>query len=694
MDPEFHHRAGDRRGVALILVIGMLALMMVLGVTFSIFMRSERNAAGNFRDAVQKRELLQVALARAIDAIETSIGNAVYPSWGILQSAGSTDVNSSALSGSVSNWIPWSVLEATNVAPKWCACPAGTSGIRYSYLVLNCSGLLDANFAGGGSRGSGTNVGEIQTAALSEVGNVANAAALAANRPYETLQELGVKTGATLSGLPKNLVIYSNFPTNYSGGADLGLVELSGNVAVLEGRKTEITNALNNSGITLAADQLFIFSNLLYYVDQSSDPMTPDDLGSPLTKSVPMINEVRLTNFVTMVVGGKCSTFVQVDVEWFYPFVKGSAEKFIIVCDVEISGVTPTKAIYVPPSIVSVSKDSGFNTAGPFTQVGPCYDKVQFSISMAPVSFTSNDTVQLSYKIGAKVMRGGTIVDATPYPYTSANYFSTTGSVITLPMSLSGGVKGFECIDPRFNWNTSTVGGQWVPYTPLNANGTIKSQNWITGQLHKNKYFGMYVAGGPLQNVGELSYLLRGGKPSDKWNSIKVFTTNSVDRVLDYFVIATSTNRRGLVNINTRSSEVLASVFSGLKLEAFPGQSSIVAVNEVVPDQARDLAVALMKQTQSPVNRMSDYGTNVVLQSIVNPTGILTPFQTESVLRESAGLLHFRQNYFIVLLYANKLKSLNNSAEWTAVAEIWRDPLANAQGIHPCFVRSFKILNN
>ena len=688
MEPELYHRTGDRRGVALILVIGMLALMMVLGVTFSIFMRSERNAAGNFRDGVQKRELLQVALARAIDAIETSIGSAVYPSWDILQSGGSADVNSSALAGSVSNWIPWSVLAATNVSPKWCACPAGTSGIRYSYLVLNCSGLLDANYAGGGTRGSGTNVVELQTASLPEIGTAANAAALAGNRPFETLQELGVKAGSALSGLPMDLVVYSNFPTNYSGGADLGLVDLSGNVAALQGRKASIITALNNSGIP-AADQSFIFNNLLYYVDTTSDPMKPDDLGTPLTKSVPMINEVRVTNSVIMAGAGKCTTLVQVDVEWFYPFVKASADNFNIVCDVEIIGVTPTKGIYVPPFIVSQSKP-GY-TAG---LVGPCYDRAQFSISMPPVTFTTNDTVQLAFKIGAKVMRGVTLVDATPYPYASAGYFSVTGTVMTLPTILSGGEKGFECIDPRFNWNASSVGGQWVPYTPLNASGTIKSKNWITGQLFPNKYLGMYVAGGPLQNVGELAYLLRGAKSSDKWNSIKVFTNSSPDRVLDYFVVNTSTNRRGFVNINTRSAEVLVSVFSGLNLEAFPGQSSTVAVPTVTPAQATNLAAVLMNQTQSPVSRMSDYGTNVMLQSIVNPTGTLTPFQAESVLRESAGLLHFRQNYFIVLLYANKLKSLNNKAEWTAVAEIWRDPLANAQGIHPCFVRSFKILNN
>lgn len=684
MVPRVNRRMHDRSGVALILVIGMLALMMVLGVTFSIFMRSERTAAANFRVDVQNRELIHVALAEAIRSIDTSLGTAVYPPWDILQSSGSGEENLFALSGAVSNWIPWGVLAETNAAPRWC--DAGTSGGQYSYLVLNCSGLLDANYAGGAARASGTNTVELQLAALSEVGSLANASALAANRPYYTLQELGVKTGAFLSKLPHSLVVFSNFPTNYTGGVDLGLVDLSGNAAALQDRKDSILAALNKSGITLAADQEFVFSNLLYYVDNSSLPMAPSDLGTPLAKAVPMINEVRVTNSVILIAGGKCTTIVQVDVEWFYPFVKASADSFSIVCDVEIKGVGTTDPKYVPPSIVSQSKSSGYSAG----QVGPFYDRVQFSIGIPPVSYATNDTVQLAFKIGAKVVTGGAVVDSVPYPYASAGYFSVTGKVMSLPTTLSGGEKGFECTDPRFNWNTSLTGGQWVPYTPLNPNGTIKAPNWITGKLFPGKYLGLYVAGEPLHNVGELSYLLRGSKSSDKWNSVRVFATNSVDRVLDCFYVNTTTNRRGFVNVNSRSAEVISTVFSGLKLEAYPGQSGIVAVPAVTPAQEASLVAELMKQTRSPISRMSDYGTNMVFQAIVNPAGTLSPYQAECVLRETAGLMHYRQNFFIVLLYARVSKSRG----YAAVAEIWRDPLVNSQGVNPRFVRSLRLLND
>ncbi len=666
----------------MILVIGMLALMMTLGVAFSIFMRSERAAAGNFRTDVQNRELLQVALSRAIDDIEVSIGTNAYPSWDILQSEGAGDVNANAIAGnSISNWIPWAVLESVAPAPRWVDPDSKQSG-RISWLVLNCSGLLDVNYAGGEERESGKNVSEIQIAELPEV---ANAVALVANRPYETIQELGVKAGPALSSLPQNLVTYSAFPTNYPGGADLGLVDIGGDVSSLKGNRAAIVNALTQSGIS---DVAFVYSNLLYYVDSSPVPMSPDDLGSPLTKSVPMINEVRVTNSVIMV-AGKCTTLVQVDVEWFYPFVKPTADAFSIVCDVKVEGAPPTQAQYVPPAIVG--KSTLWTYAG---QAGPLYGTVRFATANPPVAFATNDTVQLEFKVGVKVVRGGAIVDSVPYPYNEDSYLAMSGLKMTLPVSLSGGQKGVECIDPRFNWDARPVGGQWVPYTPMNAGGTLQQPNWITKRLFPNQYLGMYVAGEPLQNVGELAYLLRGSKASDKWSSIRVFTNGPVDRVLDHFMIQVSPKRRGFVNVNSRSPDVLGTVFSGLLLEAYPGQAKVTSVPVVSPDQVDSLATALMNQSQMPISRMSDYGTNTALISIVNSSGALTPFQEQAVLRESAGLLHFRQNYFIVLLYAKPSRFGGANTGLRAVAEIWRDPVANDSGQCPRFVRSFQILNN
>jgi len=694
MKPVMNRRLGDRQGVALILVIGMLALMMVMGVTFAIFMRTERLAAGHFRADVQTRELLQAALARAMDGIDSSVGNASYPPWDILQSGGAGDINDNALSGAVSNWIPWAVLSATNAAPRWSADNELPSGGKISYLVLNCSGLVDVNYAGGTTRGSGTNVSEIQLSALSEV---ADATALVNGRPYETLQELGVKAGVALSGKPQNLVTYSAFPTNYTVGAKLDLVDISGDINALRSRKSDIISAFTRSGITDAA---FAYSNLLYYVDPSVTPLNPDDLGTPLTKAVPMINEVQVTNYVIIVPPGKCQTVVRVDVEWFYPFVKGNANTFDVVCDISVTGIGSTAVKYIPLSVTRTNA-SGYIA----NKAGPVYGRTTFGTAVNPsVAFTSNDTVQLSIKVGAKMMQGATCVDSTPYPYDVASYFSVVGTNMTIPFSLNGGMKGFECIDPRFNWNTQAAGQQWASYTPMNPNGSIlpPAKNWITTQYmngsktYANQYTEMYVAGEPLHNVGELSYLLQGTKTLDRWSTIKLCsdqrTSVSLNRVLDNFVVPTSTNRHGLVNINSRSPEALAAVFLGMPLEAYPGQSPPeTKVNTRA--QALDLANELIRQTATPISLMSDYGTKTNLMTIAPVSGLST-LAAQAVIRNTAGLLHFRQNYFIVLLYAQPTKRPKNDAVLSAVAEVWRDPVANPQGAHPRFVRSFKILSN
>jgi hypothetical protein len=209
-----------------------------------------------------------------------------------------------------------------------------------------------------------------------------------------------------------------------------------------------------------------------------------------------------------------------------------------------------------------------------------------------------------------------------------------------------------------------------------------------------NEYTEMYVAGGPLHNVGELSYLLRGAQKTDKWSTIKICLDQrtipaGVDRVLDNFTVQVSTNRRGLVNLNSHNAEALASVFSGMPLERYPGDPSAVG-SSVSPAQATLLATELINQTATPISLMSNYGSKTNLMAVI---GGLSPLRAQSIIRNSAGLFHFRQNLFVVLLYAQPSQGSNDKAGLRAVAEVWRDPLANA-GTHPRFVRSFKIISD
>jgi hypothetical protein len=58
-----------------------------------------------------------------------------------------------------------------------------------------------------------------------------------------------------------------------------------------------------------------------------------------------------------------------------------------------------------------------------------------------------------------------------------------------------------------------------------------------------------------------------------------------------------------------------------------------------------------------------------------------------------------RQNYFIILLDVQSTKVVammsdrSVAAGIRAVAEVWRDPVKNAEGRNPIVVKSFMILN-
>ncbi len=65
-------RPGDR-GSALLIVLGFLSFIMISAVSFAVYMRIERQAASNFRHASNSRHLLNTALTRAMDEIDSEL---------------------------------------------------------------------------------------------------------------------------------------------------------------------------------------------------------------------------------------------------------------------------------------------------------------------------------------------------------------------------------------------------------------------------------------------------------------------------------------------------------------------------------------------------------------------------------------------------------------------------------------------
>jgi len=699
-------KSNNRQGVALIIVIGMLALMVILGVTFSIYMRTERVAAGSFKSGVVSRQLIPVALNWALAAINDDLGNKPYPRWYYLESPGSTVVPG-VTNASTMAWIPRAALGPNqNPAPRWIDI-AGVDG-RVAYLVVNCSGLLDANVSGanGIARSIGTNVNEIQLSACPDVADVAK---LVADRPYETVQELaklGTNSGA-LNQCVSNFVCFSSFPSGYPGGTNISLVDLSGDENALMGRHTDIVNGLIASGI--AADQAeFVFTNLLDYVDADNIPRA---LGSACTEAVPMFNEVYAKNLYSFDQFTNLTMTLRLRIESYYPFVKPSANSYWMEYNIDFGRAGSTPASFPLPESVSNNINIQY-TSGDDYKV-PVIPNIKLSITNYANCIVFGNKVQLKVKVSLKMHENGAagdVVDAAPYPSTSTLDLDLPEVTVPAPPAVgavSTTVEGdMECTDPRFNWNTA----QWVARPDTNTLGTINvgAAKWLTAR-DTDGYGGMYVANRSLGSVSELTYLLRGQSSNTTeyyWNTIRLFdwlspnkTFHSADRVLDYFMVGTNTLMKGFVNPNSGATNVLTAVFKDMPINSYPDESPVTLLTSA---QAETLAAFWADTNQNPWRcnfaNLSDIGhaTNVFGYL---PVG-LTPFQKESFFRNTAGLFNTRQQYFKILLFAQAAKVVplmpdkSVLSDMRAIAEVWRDPLPNAEGIHPCVVRMVTPLNN
>ena len=71
-----------RRGSALLIVLGMFSFMLVSAVAFSVYMRASRAPSSYVRRNSSARHLAKAALARAMDEIDTAIGNDPFPGVG------------------------------------------------------------------------------------------------------------------------------------------------------------------------------------------------------------------------------------------------------------------------------------------------------------------------------------------------------------------------------------------------------------------------------------------------------------------------------------------------------------------------------------------------------------------------------------------------------------------------------------
>jgi hypothetical protein len=327
--------SSSRRGVAIIIVLGLMAILMIMGVAFSIQMRVERAGAATYRHGIIARHMIWAGLANAISDIDSNMDRNpgdfdVYPDWSMLHSTGDLPRQAaSVITREAVEYLPdYMKSQASSKTPYYHIIKDQNGLIRgrYAFMVANMSGLLDVNRVGGDTRGAGTNGYEIQLDELGDIGpSVADFLADCTNDVrYETLPELRVCNAEAAQVVSSGGDI-TNFATfslakcgeyfNRSSNSMLKQAFIGGPLSAWDDESV-ISNALREAKVYERRINN-VYDNMRDYVDADS---TPHDLNAPCGEAVPMINEFESIMIATRSGDQIGLTWVH-NVEWFYPFM-------------------------------------------------------------------------------------------------------------------------------------------------------------------------------------------------------------------------------------------------------------------------------------------------------------------------------------------------------------------------------------
>ena len=667
---------GPASGVALILVLGVLSLMLIMGTAFVITMRTERLAAGNHADSVRARHLAQVGLVRALDQLQQALPiQRMYPDWNVTSSWNSTNMwpySTNILRGSATNYVPRALWDAATNADwrepttnhwleimsiyDWGVDPASTSTPRgrlietnligrVKYLILNCSGLLDANYVGGATRAGGAHPREIAVGQLGELPELFCAEYRPQDLRYESLAEL-----AELNDfLPSNFCVYSRALPGYwdaVAGEVRTQVNLAGDFQAISNRREQIVAALTKTG--LASDEAYIvWRNLLDYIDEDSVPQ----LQTACVEAVPMLNEVLIDNVVqtNASVPPDQELRTTIKIELWYPFVNQAQDIF----DLEYKATFTAPANSLKPADITNWEP----LQQPWAPATQAFHLINIALPMVSGPVGAIDfTATLDMRV----------VDANRQPVDSVESLVFT--------NLSAGQTGQECCDPRFNayrdhWRralTPTLGqlNTWV-------------REYFDSHADCDRCTQMYVANRPLQSVAELGYLIiSSNKP---WQTLRLLNANP-SRVLDVFGLDTNnptsdwvtTTNRGLVNFNTNAAQdALAAVLVDMPIDQYPAEPGVARLSMA---EARQLAADIM--AEGPYTNLADLGA--ALASLTDwPPGEGHKLERESLLRNCLGLFNLRQSLYTIIIEAQVASGGSiprHAARQRAVALVWRDP--------------------
>ena len=735
-------RRTNEQGIALVIVLGFLAIMTIMAVSFTINMRTERLTSRLYLDTVRSRHFVDLALSRALSDLDIEM-KSVPPALTVrnfdFYASNGNSSNVTLFTGVVTNFLPsgWSGAipqsRLVNVPDRFVATnpPIG----QYAYLAVNLTGFLDMNHAGldGSGRSKGRSPGEIRIRPelLTDVDTPSWESTFGQSlstrwRRIETIAEyLRLASGATIK---TNLGSRSFFPASRSlmevqPDSGINKIYIGGNKAELIQLEANIVEGFAASGLTIAQAQ-DAYNQLLDFVDPD---LIPENVAGLSGEPVPMINEIAASgNLVREVIADPPDTYrfilrdFKVSVELWYPFPidENNPVSFRVSTNIGIS-FTPAntanqslrdlRAELIPnkdgsqptisPATVTVNRRGFSNAQGGSYVVELTYPEKQFTVT-DPVFSNPNvanaNIIDLSVQINTlEVLYGDDVVDKVSSP---------GGFPIRIRQN-NNGQGSIACLDPRLNhlsgstyWRIETIPslGQINPFTTSYNQGEAIGTDPV--MYSRNFPLGQDKPGVGLGSVADLGYLSL-GLP---WRTIALYDEPagkfSLNPVLDHFSVNASTGSiHGLVNINSRRRDILASVFLDQPIDAAPENEPTLGRLDVA--KAREFADAILGRTATaPFDRLSQIGSLPPLYDFSFNNNLTSDARIESLIRNSVNLFTTRQNLFGIIIQAHTLSKPEPGGQPAvtavdkALAIVWRDPVA-VNGVNETIVRYFAWLN-
>ena len=346
-------KRNNRSGVALIIVLGLVAVLLIVSVAFTINMRVERAGAANLRHAAVARQVVKGAMAAAIAAIDEEIGDDMAPQWYATNSPSDfvyerkyvdahnkpvtrtqwkntyvsydpsnlEHVDANFFTPEVASYFP-SGASYKGYATKYVASGSTTKEVdlpewlpvyadagnkdvmgRYAFFVLDTSGLLDASCVNRTNRWMGRDPAEIHLAPALFSGEVLNAETLAANMVadgrYDSFAEFAARNESGKTQPIKDTHSFSTF--SYEPSPTNALVYIGGNAASLRRDKKKIIAAFYDSGLTAGESfgakdceqARWAYLGLVDFVDGDGEMEKDDKVNPwerPVTENLPIMS--------------------------------------------------------------------------------------------------------------------------------------------------------------------------------------------------------------------------------------------------------------------------------------------------------------------------------------------------------------------------------------------------------------------